>query len=295
MNFDKYDYDYPFPQDSEIFYKVEEQPVWFNSYFKDTNHKTLWRKHGLTGEPTYLGTHNKDYTLVQNDEFFSQVEEQMINCFDPMMLRGVETKDHISKGGRVAVREYRFPSTETEITTSSGHKSPIQLRTIAWNCFDGSSKCKIIFGNIDMFCTNGMIIGEKNIIAKKRSKYFELSNFTKQLVELVDGFSDTINTYQEWATKRITNESAEEFFKKAFPAGKNDTNTDKLVSMYRDEASIRGNNLWSVVSAMTNFSSHFSEQYPMRKNGDEFMTLHRRQTEVRRVMHTPEFRELLAA
>ena len=117
-----------------------------------------------------LGVHSTDYTLTQNHDLLSIVEEQLIEYFDPYVLRDVEVQDSVQQHGAVCIRQYIFPRISASITTNSGHVSPIRFRAIVWNCFNGRHKAKIIFGDIDMFCANGLITGEYDMVEKKRTK-----------------------------------------------------------------------------------------------------------------------------
>jgi hypothetical protein len=291
---------YPFPTDSEIFYNVSEHnPMW--TYAKDSDqeedHSDMEMKM-LVREDTQevLGYHKKDYTTVQNRDLFQHIEREMINNFDLLELEHVTVHDHISKGGKSAAREYRFPKTESLIT-NNGHKTDIQLRAIGWNCFDGSAKCKIIFGDIDMFCMNGMVLGEKDIIAKKRTKNFNLNDFTS-LEKSFENFKSKIDLYREWAQTRVNIADVEEFFSSSFKNGKKKTdgtysNLEKFLNQFKEECSVRGQNVWSVVSAMTTYSSH-TDQWTLNKQSkdNEFGVLYDRQKQVQKIMNSQAFRDL---
>ncbi len=285
---------YPFPTDSEIFYNVSEHsPMWEHNVLRsDTEMKMLVRD----DTQEVLGYHKKDYSTVQNRDLFQHIEREMINYFDLLELEHVKVHDHISKGGKSAAREYRFPKTES-LVTNNGHKTDIQLRAIGWNCFDGSAKCKIIFGDIDMFCMNGMVIGEKDIIAKKRTKNFDLANFTS-LEKSFENFSSKIDIYREWAQTRVSIADVEEFFAASFKNGRKKkdgtfSNLDKFLDQFKEECSVRGQNVWSVVSAMTTYSSHTDDWTLNKQSKDnEFGILYDRQKQVQKIMNSQAFRDL---
>lgn len=285
---------YPFPTDSEIFYNVSEHnPMWEHNVLRsDTEMKMLVRD----DTQGVLGYHKKDYTTVQNRDLFQHIEREMINNFDLLELEHVTVHDHISKGGKSAAREYRFPKTES-LVTDNGHKTDIQLRAIGWNCFDGSAKCKIIFGDIDMFCMNGMVLGEKDIIAKKRTKNFDLANFTS-LEKSFENFKSKIDLYREWAQTRVNIADVEEFFSSSFKNGKKKkdgtfSNLDKFLDQFKEECSVRGQNVWSVVSAMTTYSSHTDDWTLNKQSKDnEFGVLYDRQKQVQKIMNSQAFRDL---
>lgn len=290
---------YPFPTDSEIFYNVTEyKPMWLEEVYGTAHPHTDPDMKMLVRDDTQevLGYHKKDYSTVQNRDLFQHIEREMINNFDLLELEHVTVHDHLSKGGKSAAREYRFPKTESLIT-NNGHKTDIQLRAIGWNCFDGSAKCKIIFGDIDMFCMNGMVLGEKDIIAKKRTKNFNLNDFTS-LEKSFENFKSKIDLYREWAQTRVNIADVEALFAKSFKNGKkkNDgtfSNLEMFLNQFKEECSVRGQNVWSVVSAMTTYSSH-TDQWTLdkRSKDNEFGVLYRRQKDVQKIMNSEAFREL---
>lgn len=290
---------YPFPTDSEIFYNVTEyKPMWLEEVYGTAHPHTDPDMKMLVRDDTQevLGYHKKDYSTVQNRDLFQHIEREMINNFDLLELEHVTVHDHLSKGGKSAAREYRFPKTESLIT-NNGHKTDIQLRAIGWNCFDGSAKCKIIFGDIDMFCMNGMVLGEKDIIAKKRNKNFNLNDFTS-LEKSFENFKSKIDLYREWAQTRVNIADVEALFAKSFKNGKkkNDgtfSNLEMFLNQFKEECSVRGQNVWSVVSAMTTYSSH-TDQWTLdkRSKDNEFGVLYRRQKDVQKIMNSEAFREL---
>lgn len=290
---------YPFPTDSEIFYNVTEyKPMWLEEVYGTAHPHTDPDMKMLVRDDTQevLGYHKKDYSTVQNRDLFQHIEREMINNFDLLELEHVTVHDHLSKGGKSAAREYRFPKTESLIT-NNGHKTDIQLRAIGWNCFDGSAKCKIIFGDIDMFCMNGMVLGEKDIIAKKRTKNFNLNDFTS-LEKSFENFKSKIDLYREWAQTRVNIADVEALFAKSFKNGKkkNDgtfSNLEMFLKQFKEECYVRGQNVWSVVSAMTTYSSH-TDQWTLdkRSKDNEFGVLYRRQKDVQKIMNSEAFREL---
>ena len=286
---------YPFPTDSEIFYNVSEHnPMWTDGEEDRSDMEMKMLVRDDTQE--VLGYHKKDYSTVQNRDLFQHIEREMINNFDLLELEHVTVHDHISKGGKSAAREYRFPKTESLIT-NNGHQTKIQLRAIGWNCFDGSAKCKIIFGDIDMFCMNGTVLGEKDIIAKKRTKNFNLNDFTS-LDESFENFKSKIDLYREWAQTRVNIADVEAFFAKSFKNGKKKkdgtySNLEMFLKQFKEECSVRGQNVWSVVSTMTNYASHTDEWTLNKQSKDnEFGVLYGRQKDVQKIMNSEAFRKL---
>ena len=168
--------------ESDIFFPVHQSHIYSHDqanncgfHMRSPKYKVIKRTD--TGEE--LGIHKKGYVLVRNEDLFGMVEKQLHNHLDPIVMDTVEVSDHISYLGAVCVREYRFPRISHTITTENGHSTSLQMRAIVWNCFNGSSKVRILFGNVDMFCTNGMLTGSYNLVTKKRTSGFILESIEK--------------------------------------------------------------------------------------------------------------------
>lgn len=255
--------------------KMNESHQWDILYNRDT------------GLP--LGIHSQDYTLVQNEELFQVVEEQIINAFDPSILDNIEVKDSVQKNGAVCIRQYIFPGKSRVIKTNSGHESEIRFRAIAWNCFNGDHKVKIIFGDIDMFCSNGMISGEYSTVTGKRSKNFDLSKMKKPLEVAFSRFDDRIDQYQKWALMDVNVDHVDEFFDKI---GGGKILSEQFKEDFRDEIATRGRNLWSVVSTLSRYSTHTLSNRTLSPGNRDMLTQETNQKKVSRWLKGPHFEHL---
>lgn len=281
--------------DSDVFFPVHVSPVFSQDnpdggfHMKSPDYKMIKR----TDTGRELGIHKMGYTLVRNEDLFGCIEQELINNLDPVVMDHVEVSDTQSYGGAVCSRQYNFPTIKRNIYTTSGHISPIHMRAIGVNCFDGSMKAKIIFGNIDAYCTNGLISGVFEVIAKKRTSGFTIKSMKDRLTVSMSNFEKEMDTYEKWAMQRVVTFKVEEFFKTVA----SEARAKKLMEQYQEELAVRGANIWSVVSAMTNYSSHNSERFGVRNTGNdnEAKTLLDRQVEVNRWIGSKAFGSLLQA
>ena len=231
------------------------------------------------------------YTLVQNDHFFSGIEDQLTDYFDPIVMDTLEVKDSASHQGAVSIREYHFPSLAKTIETNR-HKTSLNFRVIGWNCFDGSSRCKIIIGNIDTFCSNGLISGDYDTSSQKRTSGFDLKSFIGNVSKGLVRFNSDIEKYQRYAETTILTPYVNDFFNNL--KGISERNAERLQDQYKEEISIRGNNLWAVVSTLTNYASHFDGRFPTRNTGNNHdgVTSFNRQAQVGRWLNSETFKTL---
>lgn len=287
--------------DREIFFKVYEQDIiGACTGIAGDNYKMLTRGDGWAEQDTLLSIVNTKYRVVQNEEILIPMQHQMINHFDPSVLADIQIKDHIAKNGAVCFSEYILPKMKGSVETDTGHKTEIGLRFILKNTFDGSSSVVFYGGVIDFFCTNGMISGEYDVTKKRHTKNFSVDGFLAAFDNSIDRHQDIVMQYQRWADKKIYNtDKVVRLFRKLStgneqePKKKNGL-SGKLFAQYIDEASVRGNNVFSLVSAMTHYASHDDDRFPLRSNSDSDSMFNRQET-VRKWLNSNAFADFLEA
>jgi hypothetical protein len=287
--------------DREIFFKVYEQDIiGACTGIAGDNYKMLTRGDGWAEQDTLLSIVNTKYRVVQNEEILIPMQHQMINHFDPSVLADIQIKDHIAKNGAVCFSEYILPKMKGSVETDTGHKTEIGLRFILKNTFDGSSSVVFYGGVIDFFCTNGMISGEYDVTKKRHTKNFSVDGFLAAFDNSIERHEDIVMQYQRWADKKIYNtDKVVRLFRKLStgneeePKKKNGL-SGKLFAQYIDEASVRGNNVFSLVSAMTHYASHDDDRFPLRSNSDSDSMFNRQET-VRKWLNSNAFADFLEA
>jgi hypothetical protein len=279
-----------FPKNDDIFFDVQTLPLYGKGESPD-DYETYNQSNYYSAD-TLVGTFRKDtktflggtfqtngYTLVQNEDFFSPIEAQLYDYFNAETLGALRIRDHVAYAGSVVAREYMFPNLKHEITTTSGHKSEIIFRIIGRNCFDGSSKLVVYYGNIDMFCMNGMILGNFATHDAKRTSRFDLGNFINKVTTGIEQSEYAVNQLQEYAQLNTTIPYVREFFERLKVS---DRQLERLEQQHLEEISVRGNNIWAVVSTLTNYASHVDGRFSTRstKNDHESATIYNRQAQV---------------
>ncbi len=287
--------------DREVFFTVYEQDIiGACTGIAGDNYKMLTRGDGWAEQDTLLSIVNTKYRVVQNEEILMPMQHQMINHFDPVVLENIKIKDHIAKNGAVCYSEYILPRVQKEVETDTGHKTNIGLRFVLKNTFDGSSSVVFYGGAIDFFCTNGMILGDYDVTRRRHTNNFNVDGFISAFDNSIERHQDTVMQYQRWADKKIYNtDKVVRLFRKLTtgneqePKKKNGL-SGKLFAQYIDEASVRGNNVFSLVSAMTHYASHDDDRFPLRSNSDSDSLFNRQET-VRKWLNSNAFADYLEA
>jgi len=250
---------------------------------------------------SYLSVVSKKYRVVENEEILMPLQEQMIKYFDTEVINNIEIKDTILHNGAVCWAEYIFPNLTGEVETKTGHKTSFKLRYIAKNTFDGSAALILYSGDIDMFCTNGLISGSYDVTRKRHTKNFNVDGFMNIFDKSVERYKEQVEKYQVWADTQLKDKATEkvkELFRKLTDAPddpkKSNTLSDRLLDQFRIEKVNRGNNLFAVSSALTAYSSHDSGRFPLTKVGNQ-NTLLKRQEKVGKWMSSKVWEDFLEA
>ena len=240
-----------------------------------------------------LGVHKEgSYVLVNNRPFFEGIQEKLTEYFTADQLLKVKVKDSVSHLGSSVIREYIFESINSTIESKS-HSTTLTFRVIAWNCFDGSTKATVIFGNIDSFCTNGLISGQYQASSRKRTSGFVLDSFLGYMDSGLKDYEIEMARLQEYAETPVLVPYVSEFFEKL--SGVSERNAQRLNEQFKEEMSIRGLNLWAVVSTLTNYASHTDGLFPVRDTGNshEGVTLLNRQSQVGKWLNSKAWNDLV--
>ena len=287
----------------DIFFPVFEQDVvGITTGLVSQQHKMLTRGDGYSEQDHCLGIVGKNYRVVENVEILMPLQEQMINYFDPIVLDDVVIKDHITKKGAACFAEYILPSINGEVETSTGHKTNVGLRFIMKNAFNSSSSVVFYSGDIDFFCTNGQINGVYDVTRRKHTRNFAVDGFIKAFEISLERHKNTVLLYQKWADSHIyDSKKVMDLFRKLTTGTTDDPKRKnglafRLFSQYIDEVQERGNNVFSVVSSMTNYGSHGGEntRFGLTRTGDD-ATLLKRQEQVSKWLGGKVFADFLEA
>ena len=277
--------------DRPVFFDVEKLNVQSGGGLFDAPDKRMLVRHTEDfGRREYMSIVNKTYEVVLNSDILLPFQKQLVNHFDPSVLEDMEIKDHVLKNGAVCYSEYILPKVSRPIETKTGHRTNLGLRWIMKNSFNGSSSVVLYGGLIDFFCTNGMITGKFDVMKQRHTKNFEVEGFYRAFEDTVHKHTLVMDKYQEYADKKVTSAvNVNLLFKKLVTPAvdtevkskRSNTLADRLFVQYAEEAAVRGHNVFSVLSALTNYASHGEQdgRFKVQKRADE-SALFKRQEQV---------------
>ncbi len=282
----------PFPQESELYFTaVERDLCWKHkdgvSHFPVPTHKMLLRADAQR-VPIPLAVVGKGWGLVQNEALFQSVEAQFQHAFTTDELEGVRVVDSMSYGGRVCLRQYIFPNVRC---TQQLGVSDVSFRTILKNAF-GYGSLVLYSGAIDMFCTNGMIVGQFDAMYARHTKGLQISNIVERVRRSIDVFYKQADIWAQWYGKKINDSVVEQFLEQMY----SDRLAAQLLRQYRIEVHTHGPTVWALYSTLTYYATHNEGAFAVRQTDSDHgaATLLKREEQVRRLTNSETWEALAA-
>lgn len=266
----------------------------FNVHF----HPTSWpeKKYVInsdTGE--YIGIVGKDFKCANHGDFFRQVVETATGEYSPEDMQGAEYKFSSARCGAWAMLDIRLPNMVTTIETEK-HSTEIGNRIVALHGVDGSCSNTVFFGEIDFFCTNGMIRGDFDKIRKKNTSGFSLDSFIGELARSRRDFYLEAGKLQAWAETCLKGVDMGSVMSAMIPS---ERKAERMLDLYHIESQVRGENKWSLYSAFTNYASYADDRngFTLRNTGRDThaQSMWTREQEVSKWVSSNTFRHLQAA
>ena len=248
---------------------------------------------GDTGE--YIGVVGDTFTCASHTEFFEGVHNTVTEHLGEAECEDMNMKWRTARQNAWAMLDMTLPNVTARIETDK-HSTTIAQRIIALHGIDGSCSNQTFFGAIDFFCTNGMIRGEHDKVRRKNTANFTMDRFIRDLREATQSFYAQSERLQGWANKPLYVGDVKAMLESLL---KSDRMAEKMFSLYNQEASVRGQNVWALYSAFTNYSSHADERngFNLRNTGKDTgaVSMFQRENKVSQWIESKQFKELIAA
>ena len=235
-----------------------------------------------------------DYFRQGNDA----IAERFVQLGYSNALDDMDIKYSVAHNGAFAMQDVKYNNIKSDIVSlkrdGSLFETSFFLRSIMFRGIDGSCAMNCLFGEIDGFCLNGMMAGTGNWIKHKNTSVDAEGRFIFKIGDTVLDFVHRTERYKELAGRSITYSQAENVID-CLPKV-SDKLKKKIKDQYHDEAIVRGDNVISLLSAFTNYSSHSNGTFDLRETGGdhEAVTMLTREFEVSKWTQTPEYQRLAA-
>jgi len=234
-----------------------------------------------------IGMVNSTYTGTSHPDYFGKMREQWMNTLQPEKY---DIKTRTAGNGAWALETVTFPDLKGVVETKK-HKTETAMQLNYWHSVNGSTSNNFVGGLIDFFCTNGMVTGDYSVLKKRNTKNFDLSTFADKAGGMIAGYSEHNAWCQKLAEKEIHLDQIDSMLESMMPKRK----ADKMFSSVLQETNVRGNNMWAVYSAMTQYATH-SDRFEFRKtnNDTQVQRQFNRNLEVAKWVEHPSFLEMAA-
>ena len=243
----------------------------------------------------YLGVVGNTFTCASHGDFYRGVLDTVTEELSDHELANANTHWRTARNGAWAMLDITLPNMKTVIETDK-HSTEIGNRIISLHGIDGSCSNQVYFGAIDFFCTNGMIRGEYDKVRKKNTSNFTMESFIYELTRARKDFYEEASKMQVWAQTDLKYVDVSSLLDSMIASKRK---SEKMYSLYMQEASQRGHNKWALYSAFTNYASYADERngFNLRNTGldTQATSMFQREHEVSKWIESKPFKELVAA
>ena len=266
----------------------------FDVEFEDT--KVSDKKYVINGETgEYLGIVGKGFTCASHGDFYRGVMDTLTENLEPSDMMNANYNWRTARNGAWTMLDITLPDMQVEITTDK-HSTTLGNRIISLHGIDGSCSNQVYFGQIDFFCTNGMIRGEYDKVRKKNTANFSLDSFIYELNRSRRDFYEETAKMQVWAETDLKYVNVQSLLEDMISSRRK---AEKMYQLYCQEASQRGHNKWALYSAFTNYASYADERngFNLRNTGHDTqaISMFTREQEVSKWVSDDRFIQLEAA
>ena len=271
-------------------FTVAERPLFMvdckmNLPAKVPEFKALYR----TDTGQVLSVVRNSYRVIQNEEVFDAVEQNVEQALGHSNLAKAKIEDDIAKDGLLSMRSWIFPDLRVQSTGTS--KSDIAFRIVAINGFGGIS-VKCFYGGIDFYCLNGLISGEDySTLAFRHAKHTDTRVRFTPIRDSLEQFEKQSKIWLRWQNTYVEHESVMSFLSEKVES---DILLKRLGDQIINEYGHRGQTLWAVYSALTFYASHNEGIFAVSElaKGNEAAVMLRRQNAVKRMVNSPQWKKL---
>jgi len=266
----------------------------FDVKFEPTKVKD--KKYVINGETgDYIGVVGDTFNCASHADFFGGVHDTITEHLGDAECDNMNIKWRIARSNAWAMMDMVLPNVTARIE-SDKHSTIVAQRIIALHGIDGSCSNQTYFGAIDFFCTNGMIRGEHDKVRRKNTSNFSMNKFIRDLRESSQSFYAQSERLQQWAVKPLYVGDVKAMLESLL---KSERTAEKMLNLYNQEAGVRGENVWALYSAFTNYATYADERngFNLRNTGKDTsaVSMFNREHQVSQWIESKPFKELIAA
>lgn len=268
----------------------------FNVEFEPTRlHGKKYVINASTGEA--VGIVGSKYPNNPHPAFFRQVQAALIDNLGWNDLADAKVKWQTARNGAFGWMDITLPNVRYTVTTKK-HQTNVAQRFVALHGIDGLCSNQTHDGAIDFACSNGILLGDYETVRRKNTANFTLDNFIKEVKESKTNFLEHGRKLQTWADRETDLTEVRDVLERII---KSPRKVEKMSTLYLEETSKRGHNMFALHSAFTNYATYADERNgfklkEMKNDKDnKAVTMFGREQEVSKWVSDPAWSALVAA
>ena len=240
----------------------------------------------------YIGIVGNGFTCASHGDFFRNVMDTTTQTLSDYDMEGAQINWRSAHKDGWAMMDMTLPNVTAKIATDK-HETTLMKRIIALHGVNGTCSNTTIFGAIDFFCLNGQIRGKHDKVMRKNTSNFSLDRFITELHRSQQDFTAQAEQMQRWANTSLAYVNVKELLEGIM---KSERKSEKMYTLYNQEAGVRGRNLWALYSAFTNYATYADERngFNLRNTGHDTqaISMFKREIDVAGWIDTPQFKSL---
>ena len=240
----------------------------------------------------YIGIVGNGFTCASHGDFFRNVMDTTTATLSDYDMEGAQINWRSAHKDGWAMMDMTLPNGTAKIATDK-HETTLMKRIIALHGVNGTCSNTTIFGAIDFFCLNGQIRGKHDKVMRKNTSNFSLDRFITELHRSQQDFTAQAEQMQRWANTSLAYVNVKELLEGIM---KSERKSEKMYTLYNQEAGVRGRNLWALYSAFTNYATYADERngFNLRNTGHDTqaISMFKREIDVASWIDTPQFKSL---
>ena len=208
-----------------------------------------------------LGVHGSKYRAIKHDDVVNSIFDAISSA---NISKDFNHKIEVFDNGAKMRGTIDFD----DLVIAPALNDHIKFQIIFFNSYDGSWSFGQQAQGLRLWCLNGCTTPDT--IAKTMAKHTTNVNVTASASKIeagVDSFFNSKSKYQQWMQEKLEHETAERFFKATLAKVKtpqtkdkwNNKQLDSLMSCWRKESRVLGNNKWALYNACTYWATHTNE------------------------------------
>ena len=240
----------------------------------------------------YIGIVGNGFTCASHGDFFRNVMDTTTATLSDYDMEGAQINWRSAHKDGWAMMDMTLPNVTAKIATDK-HETTLMKRIIALHGVNGTCSNTTIFGAIDFFCLNGQIRGKHDKVMRKNTSNFSLDRFITELHRSQQDVTAQAEQMQRWANTSLAYVNVKELLEGIM---KSERKSEKMYTLYNQEAGVRGRNLWALYSAFTNYATYADERngFNLRNTGHDTqaISMFKREIDVASWIDTPQFKSL---